>query len=252
MMLMRRMSILVRVWKRRRQKARALSRAGLGLSITLHVLVALLIVFGRGDAPPPAPEPVLIVDVVQEAAPVVEPTAGDDDKQHSESRRPEIAVKGQRAAAPTENATPTLGALFDMVERAHRPEPIHSQPAHEAADIVADIGGGEYDSPHGRLGNTTLKDFIRAQIERRWQVDAHHRTAGDIVVTLHLVLGAGGSVDKVEIVDEAAHKTDPLYRLVAIAGRDAALLSSPLQLPAGMAADSMDITLDLNTKDAMR
>ena len=254
MMPMRRIPIIVRLWTRRRARTQDSARAvGFGLSIALHALIALtLIFFGRENIHPPVVMSEIIADLVQEEIPAIEPAAGETTARPSESPRPQIPVKGRPSAAATETARPNLGALLAMVERAHRPETIRSQPEHEAADVVAAIGGGEDDVVRGSLGNTALKDFIRAQIERRWQVDVRRLGGRHMVVSLRLVLGADGDVERAEIVEDPARKDDPLYRLVTVAGRDAALLSSPLQLPPGISGDKLDFTLDLNTKDAMR
>ena len=253
MLPLRRVPIVLRLWTRRRARAHSSSSLGLGLSLALHTLIALSLMFiGRGNTRPPVVLTVLIAELVQEEIPAVHPAAGEDGQKPAESLRPEVPVKGRPTAAPTETARPSLGALLALVERAHRPEPVRSQPEHTAGEGASDIGGGENDNARGSLGNTPLKDFIRAQITRRWQVDARLLGDRDIVISLRLVLDADGSVEKVEILGDAAHQFDALYRQVAMTARNATLLSSPLQLPAGILGQRMDITVDLSTKDAAR
>jgi len=249
-----RLFIIPRLWMRRRTRTQMLPRAlGFGLSLALHTLIALYLIYvARVSLPPSEVVPALLAELVQEELPTVQPSMGDAISRPAESARPEVPAKGKSATVATETAPSTLGALLAMVERAHRPQPIRSQREHETANVVADIGGGKHDVERGSLGNKALEDFIRAQIERRWQVDASRLGDREIIVSLRLLLSADGSVEVVEIVDQATHWDDFLFRLVAIAGRNAALLSSPLQLPPGLPQADMEITLDLNTKQASR
>ena len=89
--------------------------------------------------------------------------------------------------------------------------------------------------------------FIRAQIERRWQFDGGRER--EMVVQIRLRITADGVVESAQIVDDRA--TDAAFHAAAIGARNAALLSSPLQLPPGIFLAG-DITVDLNTKDAVR
>ena len=77
-----------------------------------------------------------------------------------------------------------------------------------------------------------MKDFIRAQVERRWNLDL--ATLGDhqFSVPIHVEISSGGTVIKAEIMD-TARSNDPAYREVAVSARNAVLLSSPLSLPPG-------------------
>jgi hypothetical protein len=252
-MVMRRIPIIVREWMHREDSDAPLRGFGFGLSVALHGLVVLaLLLMGRGSPRPSVPVHVLIAELVQEEVPALQPAAGEDAVHVSESVRPEIPKKGRPATVAAQTARPNLGALLAMVERAHRPEPVRSQLEQASGEIAADLGGGENDVARGSFGTTALKDFIRAQIERRWQVDARRLGGRDFTVVLRLALNADGSIAKLEIIEDAARKDDALYRRVAISGRDAALLSSPLRLPKGVSGDQLDFTLDLHTKDAIR
>jgi hypothetical protein len=84
-----------------------------------------------------------------------------------------------------------------------------------------------------------MKDFIRAQVERRWNLDL--ATLGD----------SEFSVLKAEIVG-SARSNDPAYREIAVSARNAVLLSSPIALPPGHYQDVMDMVLELNPRDTLR
>ena len=84
----------------------------------------------------------------------------------------------------------------------------------------------------GRKGPFSVKDYIRAQVERRWNLDLATLGDSDFSVPIHVEMTSAGVVLKAEIVD-FARTTDPAYREVAVSARNAVLLSSPLSLPAG-------------------
>ena len=102
----------------------------------------------------------------------------------------------------------------------------------------------------GRPGRG-LEDLIRAQIERRWNLDLAALGSGDFSVPIHVEMTSKGVVLKAEIVD-SGRTNDPAYREVAVSARNAVLLSSPLSLPAGHYQGLMDMVLFLNPRDALR
>ena len=97
-----------------------------------------------------------------------------------------------------------------------------------------------------------VRDFIRAQVERRWGLDL--RTLGDrnYSVLIRIEMTTTGAVTKAEIAETARFNTDNTYRAIALSARNAVLLSSPFVLPGGPYSDRMVFTLSLNTKDALR
>lgn len=99
-------------------------------------------------------------------------------------------------------------------------------------------------------GGYTLKDFVRAQILRRWLPDLSGSAAA-MPVTLRLRLSARGVIDQVVILDQARMKTDPVFFTVALAARDAAILSSPLHLPRGDWPPLQTLTITLDPQAAL-
>ena len=106
------------------------------------------------------------------------------------------------------------------------------------------------DAAPGRAA--ALKDFIRAQVERRWTFDVSKLKGHDLRVILHIVLQKNGVVNKAEILDRERYATDAIFRDIAISARNAVLLSSPLTMPPGDYPDVMDVTLRLNPRDTQR
>ncbi len=105
-------------------------------------------------------------------------------------------------------------------------------------------GGGE--------GNYPLKDFIRAQILRRWLPDLAIPGARNLPVLVRVKLLKNGVIDDVTIVDAARMHTDAPFRDMALSARDAALLASPIQLPPGHYQAVTVLTISLDPKAVLR
>jgi hypothetical protein len=107
-------------------------------------------------------------------------------------------------------------------------------------------GGGDGE------GNYALKDFIRAQILRRWLPDLSLPGARDMPVLVKLRLLKSGVIDDVGIVDQARFHTDKIFRNMALSARDAALLASPIQIPGVHFDKTQTLTIDLDPKAVLR
>ena len=144
-----------------------------------------------------------------------------------------------RPTQPPAGDAATVGDLLRGAEAAH---------GGAAAPALDSGGSGVLDaSDAGGTGATSLKDFIRVQIERRWQIDPN---TPDVLVTLRLVIASDGSVVLAEPMNDGGE--DRVYRALALAARNAALLSSPLQFPRGTFAVTGEMIIDLNTRDTRR
>jgi hypothetical protein len=98
----------------------------------------------------------------------------------------------------------------------------------------------------------SVKDYVRAQVERRWNLDLGALGGRNISIAIRVLLHRDGTVEKAEIVDDRRYRTDPAYRSIALSARNAVLLSSPISLPAGTYDPVMDLTLNLNPRDTLR
>jgi hypothetical protein len=103
----------------------------------------------------------------------------------------------------------------------------------------------------GSRGVFNLKDFIRAQVERRWNLDLAALGSNSYSVPIHVEMTSAGIVIKAEIVD-TMHPPDSVYRDIAVSARNAVLMSSPFALPAGHYQGMIDMVLDLNPRDTLR
>ena len=108
------------------------------------------------------------------------------------------------------------------------------------------------DATPGPHASYAVRDFIRAQVERRWGLDLPTLGNGNYSVLIRVQMTGTGTVTKAEIADTARLNADKTYRAIALSARNAVLLSSPFALPAGVYSDVMEFTLSLNTQEALR
>src|SRR5215471_6424086 len=97
----------------------------------------------------------------------------------------------------------------------------------------------------------SVKDLIRAQVQRRWSLNLEELGDRNLVVSIHVVLERDGTVTTAEIVD-ASREKDATFYSISVSARNAIILASPLSLPAGIKDDERDFTLSLNTRDMLR
>jgi len=101
-------------------------------------------------------------------------------------------------------------------------------------------------------GNYALKDFIRAQILRRWLPDLSIPGTRDMPVLVRVRLLKSGMIDDVIIVDQQRFHDDKVFRNMALSARDAALLASPIQIPGVKYEKTQTLTINLDPKAVLR
>ncbi|MCX7280515.1 MAG: hypothetical protein NTX21_02900, partial [Alphaproteobacteria bacterium] len=101
-------------------------------------------------------------------------------------------------------------------------------------------------------GNYALKDFIRAQILRRWLPDLSIAGARNMPVLVRIRLLKSGVIDDVIIVDQQRFQADKPFRNMALSARDAALLASPIQIPGMRYEKTQVLTISLDPKAVLR
>jgi hypothetical protein len=117
------------------------------------------------------------------------------------------------------------------------------------ADVSTMPGGGGGGAGEG---NYALKDYIRAQILRRWLPDLSIPGARDMPVALRIRLLKTGIIDDVAIVDQLRMRNDKAFRDMALSARDAALLASPIQIPGMQLTHNQTLTIVLQPKAVLR
>jgi hypothetical protein len=159
-------------------------------------------------------------------------------------------AKATRAASSTTAGAPSFEAKLredalqtrlQALAKLRQPENTKSIPS----PVTAGGGGAS-----GRPGRG-LEDLIRAQVERRWNLDLVGLGDADVSVPIRVEITKSGVILKAEIVGGIG-SGDRIYDEVAVSARNAVLMSSPIQLPPGHYQPVMDMVLTLNPRDAIR
>jgi len=214
-----------------------------------------------------APKPELV-----EAVPVAQapPPAGVAQRQRESSPhrlttsrmapKPDIARTAMRPTTDSRAATKLpgdpspddLGARLSRLAKLQQPDtPIPSSPRRPLdGSGLSNLSATSVDAAAARDATYGVKDFIRAQVERRWHVDNRTLAGADAVVAIHIMLNRDGSVSRAEIVDNPRRHSDSAYRELALSARNAVLLSSPLAVPPGQFERAKDMVLNLDAREA--
>jgi hypothetical protein len=217
---------------------------GIALSLTLHLLLVLLMLWYVAVRPvlPQQRFHTLPVEIVAMTA--VPGPSGAAPAPNVGTPRP------QRAAAPVPEGISPQGTEQPQDELSAK---LRALAQLSAPDTPLAIGGGNGDASAGRgNGATALKDFIRAQILRRWLPDLSGPGARDLPVLLHVTVTAKGALTEITIVDQARFAGDRAFHDMALSARNAARLASPIQMPPGTWPAVIPLDIDLDPKSALR
>ena len=223
---------------------RASLAGGFLCSVVLHGLMLLPLVLMLDRV---ATTLVIPVDVV-----LADETAG--------APPPDTASAPPREAETA--ASPAAAPLGDSPSDEHPPDELElklrklaalRQPGPDTPPLKSEASPSHV-SPmsNGVRESVAVSDFIRAQVERRWGLDLARLGNRTFSVLIRVEMTGGGVVTKAEIVRDTRFAADKAYQDIALSARNAVLLSSPFALPSGHYADVMELTLSLNTADALR
>jgi hypothetical protein len=168
----------------------------------------------------------------------------------------EAAPKRQTARQRQESAPVPEGTRPDAVKQ---PEDELSAQLRALAQLrqpEADLPAADNETGAGGngsgAGSYSLKDFVRAQILRRWWPDLSIPGARNLPVLVRVKLLRTGIIDDVEILDQQRFVNDKPFRNMALSARNAALLASPLELPPGHYDRVMRIVIDMDPTAVLR
>ena len=220
---------------------------GIILSLALHLLLLLMAVWYVRERP-------ALTDTQLRALPVDLVLGGTMGQQSSTApaTRLEVARPHPESAPVPEGTNPKgtkepedeLSAQLRALAQLKTPDAALPNADNTAAPGGTGSGEGE--------GNYALKDYIRAQILRRWLPDLSIPGARDMPVLVRVRLLKSGVIDTVFVVDQQRFVTDKAFRDMALSARDAALLASPIQFPGGLAQKSQTLTITLDPKAVLR
>ncbi|HMH64442.1 MAG TPA: hypothetical protein VK515_02575 [Rhizomicrobium sp.] len=217
------------------------------LSVLLHGLLVLLALWYVAHRPAmqPADLHILPVELViggtmGQAASTAPATRLQVARPHPESAPVAEGVSPKGTKQPEDELSAKLRALAQL----KTPDAALPNADNSAAPGGAGSGEGE--------GNYALKDFIRAQILRRWLPDLSSPGARNMPVLIRVRLLKSGMIDDVTVVDQERFHTDKIFRAMALAARDAALLASPIQIPGTRFEKTQTLTINLDPKAVLR
>jgi hypothetical protein len=230
---------------------------GSGLLHLLGILAALLFMpHLGGHAPETALPPVIPVNIIQLGPETIAPPA-----QHKALVPQQAAIRAPRHAASSPRRphaaalhkahppTDELETKLAKLSRLLQPESdLHINTDVGTSNVTATSNGAKT----GRWAAYSMRDFIRAQVERRWSLNVSLLGNKDFSVLVHVVMKRDGTVTLAEIVDKKRFVTDKAYHEVALSARNAVIMSSPFALPPGNYDATMDMTLTLNPHDTLR
>jgi len=227
-------------------------RTGLVFSVALHAvaLTAAIVILGLATSPDDIllVVPVNIVQLADTTAGPVEPKAADVPQQQSAPPSSPDATPVDLSARQKD--PPPDDLEIKLRKLAQLRQPLVDTHLSQKGEGLSRMSEARQDAALGSAA--TIKDFLRDQIERHWSPDLSVLHGRNISVLIRIALTRGGVVTKAEIVNDPASGIDAAYDEIAASARNAALLSSPLTLPPGRYAESMDLILSFNTKDALR
>ncbi|MBV8976805.1 MAG: hypothetical protein JO261_06855 [Alphaproteobacteria bacterium] len=228
---------------------------GLAASVLLHGIVIVLLLWQFRHAVPERQPDLhrVLVDIVHlgpETASAPAPAKAPAASQQATVRRPDRAHSPRetvqpRALKPSDDLDNRLNALAKL----KAPE-TNTQTLIGPGNATAPPA--ENDAPAGSDAAYALRDYVRAQVLRRWSLDLALVGKGRTIVALRVTMKATGEITRAEIVDTRRYAADAVFRQIAMSARNAVLLSSPIQLPAGSYPAETEMTIGLDPRDAMR
>jgi hypothetical protein len=117
---------------------------------------------------------------------------------------------------------------------------------------ASDVDSTSDSAEPGSEATYAVKDFVRAQVLRRWGLNLHMLAGKSYIIPIHVVIKPDGVVAKAEIVDRERYSNDAAYRSIALSCRNALLLASPIAFPEGAVRHTMEFTLNFNPHDALQ
>jgi hypothetical protein len=220
---------------------------GVLLSLLLHLLLLLAALWYVHQRP-------VLTEAQLRALPVDLVIGGTMSQQSSTAPAVHLQVaRPHPESAPVPEGTNPKGTLQPEDELSARLRALAQLKTPDAALPNADntAAPGGTGSGEGE-GNYALKDFIRAQILRRWLPDLSIPGARNLPVLVRVRLLKSGVIDTVDILDQERFHSDKAFREMALSARDAALLASPIQWPGGLSQKSQSLTIDLDPKAVLR
>ena len=154
-----------------------------------------------------------------------------------------------RVVPPKPSPADELSARLESLARLRQPSAaVPPDPHQQDGTGMSNVTAASTGAAHGFDAAYALKDFIRAQVERRWNVDRSGIKSEYWAVSIHILIDPSGRVTQAQIIDDPRYSANPGYDDFARSARNAVLLSSPLRIPPGLYDLAKDIVVDFDSK----
>lgn len=176
--------------------------------------------------PEPDPEPAPAPEEPQVAATPPPPP------KPNPPRRPQPPAQQQPPQQQQAQQPDAFDSLLRNVDRMRQQQA--QQPDQQQQPQSAPQAGGQTQIQGAPLSDRmtiSQQDFIRAQIERHWNIDPGIRGIEQMVVELRITVSPDGTVSSAQVMDTSRYNSDPSWRAVADSAHRAALRASPLRTP---------------------
>jgi hypothetical protein len=164
----------------------------------------------------------------------------------------DLALPATKLPRPQVPADDLNARLKKLAQLRQPPAPVPPIPRQQDGTGSSNLTATSADAARARDATYSVKDFIRAQVERRWNPDRKGVNVGNWTVAIHILLDRDGTVSRADIVDEARYRSDKPYFDFALSARNAVLLSSPLSLPPGAYDIAKDIVVDFDSRQVLQ
>lgn len=164
-----------------------------------------------------------------------------------------MPIDSRRAATPADPLAARLQQLAHLKSTAlPQPPAASAAAAGGPAEPAVTAGGIGIDGAPSPRATASVRDFLRAQVIRHWNLKRQPSQTADWTVSIHLQLRRDGSVALVEIVDPARYRLNRPYFEFALSARNAVLLAAPLAIPPGQYELVSDVVLPFSAKDVLQ
>jgi len=172
-------------------------------------------------------------------------TAGTQTASLSNQKAPKAALT-KPTIAQADPLSVRLQALARLVEPS---APLQPSPDNQDGMGLSNTTAATANSNRGLTATYSVRDFIRAQVLRRWYVGNQTATRNGWSVTIHIRLRPDGTVALAEVVDIARYRNNRGYFDFALSARNAVELSSPLSIPPGSYEIAKDVTIEFDARE---
>jgi hypothetical protein len=196
-----------------------------------RVLSVDIVRLGEETQSPPAPRRAIVPQ--QASAP----------RGQSSSLSPAGTSKDTSKPIPQDAFDAKLRALAQLRQPDAKPV-ILNNTGSDAQTLSTDANGGH--------ASYSLRDFVRAQVLRHWNLDYSILGERRFSVAIRVQMTSAGVIASAEIVDKQRYTADAIFHEIALSARNAVTLSSPIPLPPGSYRPLMNFVIDLDPRDTNR